>query len=173
MSGTASVPGWYIEFQAAVLRQLPRPGEIDQESAQGWSHYQGALKIALAHILVLQKAEEQKPATLSSKLKLYLHDTQKGGGVIGGRELEAHLKKTGRIKRCPSKNGDVVLGWLANPTTYPTEYKGKRVFLWGSIERVAFERIVSYLTWENGYVVEHQRFVGDNFDGNDHTLLQY
>jgi hypothetical protein len=61
MSSTASentekVPGWYIEFQAAVLQQLPRlgnsEGQIDQVTAQGWSKNQKALKKNLADCLL-------------------------------------------------------------------------------------------------------------------------
>jgi hypothetical protein len=55
MSRTASnaeVPGWYIEFQANVLRQLPRPGEIDATTAMGWNQNQKALKRFLAQALM-------------------------------------------------------------------------------------------------------------------------
>lgn len=46
------VPGWYINLQAAVLKQLPRPGEIDQEIAQGWSNNQASLRKNLADCLL-------------------------------------------------------------------------------------------------------------------------
>ncbi len=52
MSGTASVPGWYVEFQAALLRQAPRPGEIDQTTAKGWTSNQKGLKKNLANCLL-------------------------------------------------------------------------------------------------------------------------
>ena len=54
MSGTPStqVPGWYIHFQAAVIKQLPRPGEIDQFVAEGWDRNQKALKKVLAGCLL-------------------------------------------------------------------------------------------------------------------------
>ena len=51
-ASNAEVPGWYIEFQANVLRQLPRPGEIDATTAQGWSQNQKALKRVLTEILL-------------------------------------------------------------------------------------------------------------------------
>ena len=53
-ASNAEVPGWYIEFQANVLRQLPRPGEIDQTTAQGWSQHQKDLKKVLAEILLTE-----------------------------------------------------------------------------------------------------------------------
>lgn len=48
------VPGWYIEFQAALLRQAPRPGEIDQMTAEGWTNNQKGLKKNLANCLLPQ-----------------------------------------------------------------------------------------------------------------------
>jgi len=46
------LPGWYIEFQASLLRQAPRPGEIDQTTAEGWMNNQGSLKKTLAGSLL-------------------------------------------------------------------------------------------------------------------------
>ena len=51
-SSTALVPGWYVEFQTALLRQAPRPGEIDQVTAEGWNNNQKSLKKKLADCLV-------------------------------------------------------------------------------------------------------------------------
>jgi hypothetical protein len=45
---TASVPGWYVGFQAALLQQAPRPGDIDQEKAEWLIRHQGELKKTLA-----------------------------------------------------------------------------------------------------------------------------
>lgn len=52
MSGTPTVPGWYINFQAAILKQLPKPGEIDQQVARGWEDNQASLKKNLAECLL-------------------------------------------------------------------------------------------------------------------------
>lgn len=52
MNRTVSIPGWYVEFQADVLRQLPRPRELDQTTAEGWSSNQKALKNVLASVLL-------------------------------------------------------------------------------------------------------------------------
>ena len=56
MSSTAltlkEVPGWYIEFQAALLRQAPRPGEIDQTTAESWTSNQKSLKKNLTSCLL-------------------------------------------------------------------------------------------------------------------------
>lgn len=44
--GTLSneIPGWYIQFQADALLQLPRPGEISEEIALGWHDNRGEMK---------------------------------------------------------------------------------------------------------------------------------
>jgi len=48
------VPGWYIEFQAALLRQAPRPGEITKEQAMVWTDpQQGALHNTLHQALLV------------------------------------------------------------------------------------------------------------------------
>lgn len=48
-------PGWYIEFQAALLRQAPRPGEIDKMTAERWTSNQSGLKKNLADCLLSQE----------------------------------------------------------------------------------------------------------------------
>lgn len=48
----STVPGWYIEFQAALLRQAPRPGEIDQATAEKWTSNQKGLKKNLTDCLL-------------------------------------------------------------------------------------------------------------------------
>lgn len=48
----SEIPGWYIEFQAAVLRQLPRPGEIDSFIGVAWSDNQASLGRALREAMV-------------------------------------------------------------------------------------------------------------------------
>lgn len=65
------VPGWYIEFQAALLRQAPRPGEIDQMTAEGWTSNQKGLKKNLANCLLPQTSVVPvEPAKLELLLDL-------------------------------------------------------------------------------------------------------
>lgn len=52
------IPGWYIEFQAALLRQAPRPGEIDQKTAEKWTGGQIRLKESLANCLLSETSVE-------------------------------------------------------------------------------------------------------------------
>lgn len=53
MSGTPfSVPGWYINFQAAVIKQLPRPGELTEAMVKAYESSQGVLKEKLSSCLL-------------------------------------------------------------------------------------------------------------------------
>lgn len=56
-STALKIPGWYIEFQAALLRQAPRPDEIDQVTAEGWTSNQKGLKKNLAGCLLPMPVE--------------------------------------------------------------------------------------------------------------------
>lgn len=65
------IPGWYIEFQAALLRQAPRPGEIDQTTAERWTGNQKGLKKNLANCLLPQTSVVHvEPAKLELLLDL-------------------------------------------------------------------------------------------------------
>lgn len=44
--------GWYIEFQAAILRQIPRPGDIKKDTGIAWTKNQAALSQSLSHCLL-------------------------------------------------------------------------------------------------------------------------
>jgi hypothetical protein len=64
-SSEITVPGWYIEFQVALLRQAPRPGDIDQVTAEGWVNTQRVLKEDLAGLLI----PFQQPTKRESELE--------------------------------------------------------------------------------------------------------
>lgn len=46
------LPDWYVDFQAALLKQAPRPGEIDQITAERWTSNPDSLKNKLNACLV-------------------------------------------------------------------------------------------------------------------------
>lgn len=79
---TASIiPGWYIEFLANALRQMPRPEELDQITAEGWSKNQKALKEALAKVLLPDRLVSDARFKLLSNFELtvpedYKHESQ-------------------------------------------------------------------------------------------------
>lgn len=77
---------WYINFQAAVLKQLPRPDEIDQVTALGWERNQKALKKNLAGALLPPKWKERDGV-------FYL-DVYTDGGA-NGRMWDYRLKRKG------------------------------------------------------------------------------
>lgn len=54
----SKIPGWWIEFQAAVLRQMPRPDQIDHATAKNWIGNQGNLKKVLADTLLPVKEKK-------------------------------------------------------------------------------------------------------------------
>ena len=56
--GTAS-SGLYVEFQAAVLRQLPRPEELDASVLDGWLSNQAGMQRGLRGLFL---PPEEKPA---------------------------------------------------------------------------------------------------------------
>lgn len=57
--GTASqVSGWFVEFQLAALRALPR--DIDQETAEGWRNNGEALAKAFRDVLIPPASEPAK-----------------------------------------------------------------------------------------------------------------
>ncbi len=65
VSGTPliiEVPGWYINFQAAVIKQLPRPGQITQSMAEGWTDEQDTLKEVLQMRLCTPEQEQTRQA---------------------------------------------------------------------------------------------------------------
>lgn len=72
------VPGWYIEFQASLLRQAPRPEQLDQKTAEEWNKNQKALKELMTQILLPSKPTVFKllKSFLFTIPKDYDHSTQ-------------------------------------------------------------------------------------------------
>ena len=64
-STALKIPGWYIEFQAALLRQAPRPEEIDQVTAEGWVNNQKSLKNKLTGCLIYPPMTTKSPESNS------------------------------------------------------------------------------------------------------------
>jgi len=54
-------PGWYVEFQANVLRNLPRPPLLDQSIAENWNINGQKLKKSLSELII--------PGDMSFRLK--------------------------------------------------------------------------------------------------------
>src|SRR3989344_524627 len=140
----------FAEFASAVVRQLPR--NLDSVAAQRWIKDQGALAN------VLCKA-------LGPTRTLYLAPAQKISGWVIGFDLEKHLQETKLINRCFSLGDEVVKGWLANPATYPEEYKRKVVFLWKSKWTSDGNADVAFLYWIDGRVLVGRHWLGNRWGG--------
>ncbi|MEK7664422.1 MAG: hypothetical protein AAB340_03240 [Patescibacteria group bacterium] len=86
MSDTSSdFPDWYINFQSAILKQLPRPDQLDQDVAEGWDKNQKYLKDVLAGVLLsptpkvvssVQKFEIFKNLGILTVPANYIHTTR-------------------------------------------------------------------------------------------------
>jgi hypothetical protein len=103
-NGTASIPGWYTEFQGAVLAQLPR--DIEQASANGWVKNQEMLKEMLLQVFSPTFANDKRkdgwelvkniefiPFSIS-KIK-FVSFLKSGEDSISGEKLVGRAKEMG------------------------------------------------------------------------------
>lgn len=148
----------FAEFVSAVVRQLPR--NLDSATAQRWILEQGSLADAL-----------RKALASASVLELYIFGKQKTGGYEIGFDLEKHLEETKLINRAFSLDDELVKGWIADPSTYPEEFKGKAIFLWKSKRASGDNRRVAYLAWGGEHVVVDWYWLGRRWDGSNPALL--
>ena len=70
LSNVNGFPGWYVQFQIDVLSQLPRPGELSEDVADGWHNNRGAMKKALRDALVPPSEVEPEPKQLPMSITL-------------------------------------------------------------------------------------------------------
>ncbi|MEQ1561132.1 MAG: hypothetical protein ABL899_00250 [Nitrospira sp.] len=148
----------FAEFVSAVVRQLPR--DLDLVTAQRWIKDQGALSDTLRKALGGEKRT----------FELYLSPKQKGGW-ISGFDLESHLEEEKLTDRTFSLEDELVKGWLADPSTYPEEFKKKAVFLWKSQRDSGSYRSFAYLFWDGGRVGVGWDGLGSRWFGGDPVLL--
>lgn len=100
MSNTAStkVPGWYIVFQTALLLQAPRPGEIDQTTAEGWSKNQKGLKKNLASCLLHQVPVEPVKVELLLDLVGTVTTSATPGKFVAKDKFVVNVKPNAPVK---------------------------------------------------------------------------
>jgi len=62
--------------------------------------------------------------------------------------------------------------WIANPTSYPEEFKGKAIFLWKSVQRHD-DYLAPYLIWDwdEGGVIVNWSWLENMWDDIDPALL--
>ena len=116
---------------------------------------------------VLQKIVDEAQASY----ELYLAPGQQNGGVMTGFGLEKHLRETGRFDRAYSLEDQIVKGWLANPASYPEEFKGKLIFLWKSQRDSGSNRGVACLCWGGRQVVVDWYWLGIRWSWLNPALL--
>lgn len=117
-NGTASeqvAPGWFVEFQMAVLRALPR--DIDQETADGWRGNGEALARAFRGILIPQenKGETEKTKSPIQILKFISGGHSLAIDVVDGSKIIAKAKKT-----FPAGIDSDFVRWSADEPGHPT-----------------------------------------------------
>ncbi|MEK7139633.1 MAG: hypothetical protein AAB817_02950 [Patescibacteria group bacterium] len=79
------------------------------------------------------------------RIALYFDPAQQNGGVIGGHQLRQKLANQ------PVFNANLLDWLLAHPHFIPEEWKGQRVFFWGTIYRDGDDdRCVRCLVWSGG-----------------------
>jgi len=91
--------------------------------------------------------------------RLYLHDKQERQVPIGGFELKSYLEESGILRRALSIESKLVVGWKANPETYPKELRSKHPVLWGSLKA----NLVPYLVWHDGEIKTEYQALREEF----------
>ena len=104
--------------------------------------------------------------------QLYLAPGQRHGGSMTGYELDKHIKSEGLMDDTFSLNDPLVQGWIADPKTYPEEFKDKIIYLWKSQNSYRGSYGVMCLMWGGGERVgECWARLDNRRDGNDYILL--
>ncbi len=93
-------PGWYVELQANVLRQLPRPGRISQQRADELNRNLENLKKALDVVLLPEPPVEDYLSRVMTVTIPYL-------SPLDPRNFLSELQKNGvRVNRVPVEFSD-------------------------------------------------------------------
>ncbi len=101
---------------------------------------------------------------------LYFHSKQMGkveGDWISGTDLNRHLLRQGLYSRTLSLEDERVQEWIANPSAYPEEYRGKVVCLWKSQK----DGHVTVLMWFNGQLYVDSLWIGGKWNYLSPVLL--
>ncbi|WKZ26226.1 MAG: hypothetical protein QY304_02390 [Candidatus Paceibacterota bacterium] len=135
-----------------------------------------------ASIAKMVQNGKRSPEWLASRLQamvdesrgnfeLHLHPAQERGGG-SGLMLDEYYKDPKFRGRHYYLEHPVVQGWLKDPETYPEEFKGKTVCLWGSRQGFGDDRKVACLIWLGNRVSDlwYCR-LGHNFDQSNPALL--
>lgn len=119
-----------------------------------------------------KKFLRKEPCWDHQEFELYLAPGQENGGSMMGFDLEKHLEETKLINRTFSLDDELVKGWIANPSSYPEEFKGKAIFLWKSRRTSGSDRTVAYLYWRGDRVIVHWDWLEGRWYGGGPALLE-
>jgi hypothetical protein len=103
---------------------------------------------------------------------LYLAPDQKNGGTMTGFEVVRDLIANNLVSRFQSLESPLVKSWLENPVTYPEEFKGRAIFIWGSQRIYGGRPSVAYLIWDDIRVVADWYRLEGVWRDNDPALLK-
>ncbi len=143
------IPGWYVELQAATLRQLPRPGsgpgQIDQTTAQGWTKNQAGLKTNLAQCLLPPSNQNASSSKISTKEKVALENIAGCLRLISGAEIltldptdgQETMAEAGELFNA-GLDGDFKM-WKTNVKGSPTQ--SQKIVIHEQIKDGRFEQI--------------------------------
>ena len=96
------------------------------------------------------------------QIELYLAEGQKNGGYVNGHELRKQLKDK------PILNANVLDYLLAHQELIPEEWKGKRVYFWGTVYRHSDGNLYVRCLYWNGRTWDWDvRWLDDDWGGDD------
>lgn len=102
-----------------------------------------------------------------SKVELWLANGQKNDTLIQGNKLRKELAKKSNF------NANVLDYLLANSHLIPEEWKGKKVFFWGTVYRDPLgNQCVRYLYWSGGRWRSHYNGPNCYWDDNNPAALR-
>ena len=162
-----------MEFQAAILKQMPRPEEIDQTTADAWCQNQKDLKRVLAEALLPKitqssfKVRVDYSKTLAEMVMLGNYDTVdesindnyfplQGEGQRAVKVALVNLDKTcsfwGVPKELKKRGLDLanLEHLLSFGATFPDVQRKFSIFALGTINILGSDCLVPYLTSDDG-----------------------
>jgi hypothetical protein len=100
----------------------------------------------------------------SYKDSLFLSPEQIAKKSIKGEDLLTLIKK----EKIPVLNSNVLDYLLEHKDEIPEEWKGKRIYFWGTIfRRSGGDRDVRYLAWDGSDWDDHSRWLGHDWDDHE------
>lgn len=183
--GTAStvlIDGGYVEFQAAVLRQLPR--NITPDVIQGWLQNQGALKCLLEEALTPGPKTSHNDDLVPRNLKIVkdvepqltsVEDISKLELVELLKQEEEWINGEELVDRAEELNAS--LGWkdlkflFEHPDQIPEDFRSYYLIFTGTLWRDGNGyRRIAYLFWVDGSWLVLFFWLGSDFNSDGRLL---